>query len=56
MKKDAAVIKALTDLGLRPETELSPEEEKILAAALDPEAAFLADVERLFRDPDTSDN
>ena len=48
MKKDAAVIKALTQAGLRDEPELSPEQEELLQRALDPEKQFLHDVEKLF--------
>lgn len=51
MNKDAAIIKALTELGLRPEQELTADEEKILSAALDPYEGFLNDIEKLFRDP-----
>ena len=47
-KKDSAVIKALAELGLRKEKELSPEEEEALKRALDPEEQFLDDVQRLF--------
>lgn len=48
MKKDAAVIKALTLAGLRDEPELTLEQEDMLRRALDPEEQFLYDVERLF--------
>lgn len=46
--KDAAVIKALTQAGLRDDPQLSPEQEEMLKRALDPEEQFLHDVERLF--------
>lgn len=48
MSKDAAVIKALTQAGLRDEQELTPEQEEMLKRALDPEEQFLHDVEQLF--------
>lgn len=47
-EKDAAVIKALTQIGLRPEQELTPDQEELLKRALDPEEQFLYDVEQLF--------
>ena len=46
--KDAKVIKALADLGLRPEEELTPDQEEMLKKALDPHEQFLDDVESLF--------
>lgn len=56
MSKDAAIIKVLTQLGLRPDGDLSAEEEKIFKAAIDPEEQYLQDLESLFIDPnDTVD-
>ena len=49
--KDAAVIKALTQAGLRPEPELTPDQEELLKRALDPEEQYLYDIERLFQNP-----
>lgn len=49
-KKDAAVIKALTQTGTRTEEPLTPEQEEMLRRALDPEEQYLYDVERLFSD------
>lgn len=48
MSKDAAVIKVLTQIGAREDKPLTPEQEKMLTRALDPEEQFLYDVERLF--------
>ena len=50
-KKDTAVTKALTDLGLRNEPELTADEEEKLKTALDPELQYLQDVEDLFTPP-----
>ena len=47
-KKDAAVIKVLSDIGMTDEPELTPEQENQFARALDPEKQFLYDVEKLF--------
>jgi len=55
MKKDFAVIKALTAAGIRPEEELSAEQEEMLRRALDPDVFFLDDVEHLFK-PKTVSN
>ena len=49
-KKDTAITKALTELGLRPESELTIEEEEKFLTALDPELTFLRDVQELFED------
>jgi len=46
-KQDAAVIKVLSDIG-EEEPTLSPEQEEMLARALDPEKEFMHSVERLF--------
>lgn len=45
--KDAAVIKALAELGFRKEPALTPEEEQILKRALDTEEQFFYDARRL---------
>jgi len=55
MSKDAAIIKALTQLGLRPEEQLSPEQESMFKAATDPEEQYLQDIERLFSNDDSVD-
>ena len=47
MKKDAAVIKALAELGLH-DKKLSEEEELLLQRALDPEEEFMYNVEKIF--------
>jgi len=47
-KHDAAVIKALADAGITEEPELSPEQEEMLARALDPEKEYLHKVKELF--------
>lgn len=46
--KDATIIKVLSDLDLRSEPELSPEQEQMLKRALTPDASFLDAVEQLF--------
>lgn len=46
--KDAAVIKALSELGLRKEAPLSPEQEKLLKNALDPNEQFYDAIIRIF--------
>jgi hypothetical protein len=46
--KDSAVLKALAELGLKKEPQLTPDQEELLKQALDPEEQFLADVEKLF--------
>lgn len=48
MKKDAAIIKALCDINLHPEPELTQDQEEMLRLALDPEEKFLKDVKDLF--------
>jgi len=49
--KDAAVIKALTEAGVRGEYKLTPEQEQLLQNALYPESddTFLDDINRLFK-------
>lgn len=46
--KEAAIIKALAELGYTKPKELTPSEEELLTRALNPEEQFLYDVERLF--------
>ena len=48
-EKDAAVIKALAELGLHKEVPLTPEQENLLKRALDPEEEFLSQVEQIFQ-------
>lgn len=48
-EKDAAVIKALAELGLRQEQSLSPEQELLLKRAVDPEEEFYAQVQQIFQ-------
>jgi len=48
MDKDSAVIKVLSDIKLRDEPELTPDQEEMLRRALDPDLQFLDDVEKLF--------
>ena len=50
-KKDSAAIKVLTQLGLRKQPQLTPEQEQQLTLAQDPGKQFLNDVEKLFKDP-----
>jgi len=47
-KQDSAVITVLADIGLTEPEPLTPEQEEILARALDPEKEFLHAVEQLF--------
>ena len=46
--KDAAVIKALAELGLRQEVPLTPEQEDMLRRALDPYEQYLEDIVKVF--------
>jgi len=46
-KHEAAVIKVLADLNIGDEPTLTPEQEDMLARALDPEKEFLHSVEKL---------
>jgi len=48
-KKDAATIKALAELGLRKEPELTDDQLEMLKRAQNPEDFFLDDVEKLFK-------
>ena len=50
--KDAATLKALAELGLRDDTELSPEQEDMLRKAMNPEEQFLDDALRLLTPKD----
>ncbi len=47
-KHEAKVIKALADLNIGEQPSLTPEQEDMLARALDPEKEFLHSVEKLF--------
>lgn len=49
-KKDTAITKALSELGLRDEVELTGEEEEKFLIALDPELTYLREVQDLFED------
>jgi len=49
-KQDAAVVRILTDLGLRKEEPLTPEQEESLKQASDPEEKYYADIVRVFGD------
>lgn len=49
-KKDAAVIKVLSQLNLRKEPQLTPEQQKQLQDAKDPQAQFLDQVQKTFSD------
>ena len=49
-KKDAAVNKALAELGLVDDPVLTPEQEEQLARALDPELQRLKDIEDLYKE------
>lgn len=54
-KNDAAIIKVLADLGLYKEYELSDNQEYQVQRALDSDAIFLDDIEKLFqKSSDTS--
>jgi hypothetical protein len=48
--KDAIIIKALAELGLRKEPELNDAELEMLKRAQNPEDFFLDDVEKLFKE------
>jgi len=48
MNKDLEVIKALTELGLRKEVPLTPEQERMLQLALDPNEQYLEDLLKIF--------
>jgi len=47
-KKEAAIIKVLNDVKSVEEPVLTPEQEKILSRALDPEEEFLHCIKTLF--------
>lgn len=49
-KKDAAVNKALAELGLVDDPVLTPEQEEQLQLALDPELQHLKNIEDLYKD------
>lgn len=48
MNKDAKVQQILYELDLKQDEPLTPEQERLLEQALDPEQQFLSDVQRLF--------
>lgn len=48
--KDAALIKTLTELGLRDEPKLTFDQEQDLKRAINPEDTFLDDVKKLFKE------
>lgn len=48
-EKDAVVIKTLSELGLRKEVPLTPEQEKMLQIALDPNEQYLEDLLKIFK-------
>ena len=47
-KQDAAIEKILSDIGIKEEPTLTPEQEEMLARALDPEKDFFGSIEHLF--------
>lgn len=47
-EKDAAILKALSELGLRDEPTLTPDQEKLLQQALDPHEQYLEDILKIF--------
>ena len=47
-EKEAAIIKALAELGLYKEQPLTAKQEQLFKRAIDPEEEFLAQVEQLF--------
>lgn len=49
---DAKVTKALSELGLRMEVPLTPEQEAIFKRATDSDEAYLYRVEQLFQQPE----
>lgn len=55
-KKDAEIIKVLSELGLRKDPELTPEQEQDLKRAINPENTFLDDVEKLFKEKNNASN
>ncbi len=48
-EKDATVIKALSELGIRKEAPLTPEQERLLQLALDPNEQYLEDLLKIFK-------
>lgn len=46
---DAKVTKALSDMGLRKEAPLTPEQEEVFKRATDSDEAYLYQVEKLFK-------
>lgn len=51
-KKDAETIKVLTQLGLRQDQQLTPEQEQMLKNALDPQEDYLEKIKKLFEPTD----
>lgn len=51
-EKEAAVIKALAELGLHKEPTLTPDQENMLKRALDPEEEFFHQVKQIFESDD----
>lgn len=49
LSKDFKIIKALEELGLRKEKELTADELEMFQRAVNPEDFFLNDVEKLFK-------
>jgi len=49
--QDSAIITVLADMGFTETQPLTPEQEEMLARALDPEKEFLHAVERIFGKP-----
>lgn len=47
-KKDADVLKILSDIGYSKEPELTADQEELLARALDPEKDYLHRIQQLF--------
>lgn len=48
-EKDAAVIKALAELGFHKDEPLTPEQEMLFKRAVDPEEEFLHQVQQIFK-------
>lgn len=48
-EKEASIYKIFAELGINNEPKLSPEQESLLKAALDPEEQFVQDVKRIFK-------
>ena len=48
-EKEAAILKALAELGLHNEPKLTADQENMLKRALDPEEEYLHQVEQIFQ-------